>query len=68
MRDPDDLFAALAESAFRRRFRLGEREDAVKIIEQLQKTDWRNWYYKAVLARYKSGALASPLPLAPEDD
>jgi hypothetical protein len=26
MRDPDDLFAALAESDFRRRFRLGPRE------------------------------------------
>jgi predicted Zn-dependent protease len=47
-------------------FRLGEREQALTIMHDLSKTDWRNPLYKRQLARYKSGDIDSPIPLTAE--
>ena len=54
----------LAEVHFRR----GERAAAVKIGEELRKLDHRSHYFRRLLERYKTGDVASPLPLAPEED
>jgi tetratricopeptide (TPR) repeat protein len=47
-------------------FRLGDREQALTIMHDLSKTDWRNPLYKRQLARYKSGDINSPIPLTAE--
>jgi tetratricopeptide (TPR) repeat protein len=49
------------------RFRRGDRDEAVRIGEELRKLDHRSGYYRRLLERYKSADFASPLPLAPED-
>lgn len=54
----------LAEVHFRR----GERAEAVKLAEELRKLDHRSHYFRRLVERYKTGDIASPLPLAPEED
>jgi tetratricopeptide (TPR) repeat protein len=50
------------------RFRRGERVEAIKLAEELQKLDHRSAYYRRLLERYRTGEFTSALPLAPEDD
>ncbi|MBX3401199.1 MAG: hypothetical protein KF873_20900 [Gemmataceae bacterium] len=54
----------LAEVHFRR----GERAEAVRIGEELRRLDHRSGYYRRLLERYRTGDVASALPLGPETD
>jgi tetratricopeptide (TPR) repeat protein len=65
-REPDIRWhrEVLAEVLFRR----GERAAAVAIGEELRKIDHRSHYFRRLLDRYKTGDVASPLPLSPEED
>lgn len=54
----------LAEVLFRR----GDRIEAIDVIDKLRVVEYRSHYYKRLRDRYLSGDIASPLPLAPDED